>query len=336
MSKEVAGVFEKSSVKNIENGRIAFFPVDNKSNYGIAGLKSAVESTVRAQSYVHRLVSLKWMRTLDTILEAQRNWVKLYEVQKIAKTNEILAASEVEEMLNLFHELGIVFYFKKSVELRELVTTSPEWLVHSMSQVIRDASIHSFDMESIERAGLNADFETFMNLGLVSRDLLECFWEGEQVQFLLDLMRSLLLLSPWRFVGSEESYLVPSMITKTEKTHDMHGLQCAFHFEYLPLGVFERFLCLCIDYSSNNPNSAKPYLEKDFARFTFTLESAGAVDISTTRLGDTIVVYVDSEEEAATVLNILLAMMKRLKGDIMVCSISCITTKKKSTELLQI
>ena len=244
MSKEVIKVFENSSVKYIPNGRISFFPIDNKSKYGVPLLKSAVETSIRGQDYVNRLVSLNWMRTLDSILEAKHNWVKLFKVKQIASKHGVHAANEVEEMLGLFHELGIVFYFNKSVELRELVTTSPEWLVRSMSQVIRDPSLHSFDRAKIEQAGLAADFATFSRHGLVSRDLLECFWQGEQVQFLLDLMRSLLLLSPWKFANSEESYLVPSMITTTEQVHEMKGAKCAFHFEYLPLGVFERFSLL--------------------------------------------------------------------------------------------
>ena len=319
LNTSVEAVIEKfSQVVRPSSESICFFPVDNRVGSGFETLKETVEQTMSAQAYFNFEVSVVWMRALDAIRAEKKSWLTIDSVWK--KVNELGVSSkqEVEEMLNMFHELGIVLYFTATEELRTLVITDPQWLADSISQVIRDRELHPFNADKLARSGLRKDAQSLLENALVTRDLLDFVWEKGTVNFLIDLMRSLLLISDWAFSQAEKAFLVPSMIEDAAPLdRQLDGRILEFSFEFLPDGVFERVVCLCVECSAGWKDTAQPRLFKDLC--FVNLEDAVKVAMVRNRDRSTIEIYSTSTPEKlhARLLSMLRAMMAKVRDEVM-------------------
>lgn len=309
---------------------LSFFPIDNASGEGVEVLRSTIQEVLLAQEYVKFNVSVQWMQVLDEMQHGQRKWVALKEVQEIVRKFGGMPAAEVDSMLGLFHELGVVIHFTMTENLKQVVTTDAQWLVDCISKVVRDPSIHKFNSEAIAQVQLQEDLKMFLKSGLVSRDLLDFLWDNDQVDFLVDLMRRLLLLSHWRFTteAQDHLYLVPGMIPETSHTdinpdrsqvkleqveEQRSGAWMEFDFEYLPIGVFERLVCLCVDYSTSMGSTMEPVLAKGHCKVWIKTDVALVI----TKTGDKVKASVMNMEHAAGALMIMLFMVKKIKTDVM-------------------
>ena len=144
-------------------------------------------------------------------------------------------------------------------------------------------------MKEFAHVGLKEDVERMMNDGILSRDLLEYMWPRGQVDFLLDLMRHTMLCSSYRFAVGESNdtfYLVPSLLPKayqhpnemSQFNENAYTFIADFSRTFLPIGVFERLLCMCVTYSGSimaqmsmeeQEAIGEPVLFKDSGTFWF-------------------------------------------------------------------
>lgn len=309
---------KRQITKNDKNeSNLSFFPINNKEKGGIVELRETIEAVTSEQEFVELEVSIQWMRALDIVLEAKSNFVTLTKMKAIGKKVGIQSASEVEDMLQLFHQLGVILHFTSTVNLSEVVTTKPQWLIDAISMVIRDPKLHPFDRKGFKAEGVEGDLTDLFTKGYASRDLLGYLWQKKRVDFLIDLMRKLLLLSNWQFEEEKDKFLIPSMI-REKATAKLEGLTAKFAFEFLPIGVFERLVCLAVDYSSSQDDSPKPILGKESCKVYFGKESP----LGVTHEGDTINIVVENSSGAPKVLDIFLAMMRKLNDDVMNGAIS--------------
>lgn len=314
--KDVIGGFDQ--VLTQAQGQLSFFPVDNKSGRGIKDLREMIEWSLSKQSYFNFQVSVVWMKALDALRRSKSSWLTWKTVVETTRPAGIASEEELREMLQLFHELGIVFYFTATEELRNVVVTDPQWLADSISKVIRDKDLHPFNAEKLHQSGLTEDAGTLLQQALVSRDLLEFLWEPSTVGFLLDLMRSLLLLSDWTFSTSAKAFLVPSMIKTSppEKVYS-NGEVVEFAFEFLPQGVFERVVCLCVEYSAGFEDTTQPKLFKDVCH----VDLSRGVNIVLSCSREEGVIRAFSLQTAAgrlpRMLSILRTMMGKVRDEVM-------------------
>mmetsp|Transcript_17500 Transcript_17500/g.22287 ORF Transcript_17500/g.22287 Transcript_17500/m.22287 type:complete len:825 (-) Transcript_17500:108-2582(-) len=248
---------------------LMFFPIDNTGGSGsgdVELIRNSINDVTKNQEFVHRETPIRWLRTLDKLNEdATRSWYTLTEVRNMSKKCGISSVSEVSKMLSLFHKLGVIVHLTNTAALENTITTNPQWLIDSLSKVIRSANLHGFNMEDLDVAGLRNEAEDLLNDALASRDLLEYLWQDKhkQVDFLIDLMRETLLISDWNFGNSRHReglnvmYLVPSMLeeVKADKVDKpgMNGwnMKVDFSESWLPIGVFQRLICSCITLCEN-------------------------------------------------------------------------------------
>ena len=227
---------------------------------------------------MNKPVYLRWLRTLDLMSKrAQRPWMSLEEVKRIGRQCGLTNSQEALEMLLYFHELGAVLYFSETEALQEVVTIDPQWLVSSLSLVIRDRELHlsKLDVEEIERIGMLDDLNMLFDRALASRDLLEYLWKREKVDFLLDLMQQTMLLSVWMF-EEDKMFLIPSLIKETKAIRVPTTLDFYIDFSssYIPIGVFERLCCLCVGWSGDpkRTGSKQPLIYRTSAQVWFGAE----------------------------------------------------------------
>lgn len=202
-----------------------------------------------------------------------RGWITINEAKSIVSRYGIALGAEFEELLELFHELGVIIHLTNTSILREIIVTKPQWLMIALCKIIRDDSQHGFDIGAVTDAGLLSDVNTLIESGLASIDLLEFVWKKREVHFLLDLMRTTLLMSDWHF-GEERLYLIPSMLkSSTQARRGGHTsllqnkADCLFDFSetFCPYGLFERLICLCVAHSGRMRTTKAPKLTNSLA-----------------------------------------------------------------------
>jgi len=318
------GVKFKQVIRNLDND-LMFFPIDNRTGKGIDSLRSNIELVTRGQDFMHRLVSSRWMCCLDKMLQLQhRSWIYLRDVKGIANGLSISNSEEINSMLALFHELGVIFHLTTTEILRDVVTLKPQWLIDSLSRVIRDGRIHAFEMDTLEKVGLRGDVDQLFDCALASQDLLEYWWGKEHLNFLLDLMRQALLLSDWNF-RSENLFLVPSLAPPGSVQQlpgsDLEGKGCVgstcvfdFSASFLPIGVFQRLVCLCVSRSSRIKGTEEPIMYKKWSRIRFGSE--GIIYLEQ-RDENKILLTVGKDRPASRTLNVIQSMLQKINRDIM-------------------
>jgi len=360
-------------VKNYNAGlKLSFFPIDNTSgsaSEGVKLLRRAIVQTTKNQAYVKRQVSLRWMKCLDLILEEQEdpienskgifkgtsshirrsrsdsrkkshrakaNFVRLNRAVELAASVGITSRVEIDIMLGMFHDLGVILHLKSTQTLNDIITTNPQWLIDAISQVIRDDNIHPFSDEKIEQVGLAQDVQALFSDGLASLDLLEHLWNKQHVEYLLELMRETLLLSDWPYGRKDQpTFLIPSLLINSSKqitAEEMTGnfITCVFDFSngFLPIGIFQRLICLLVGVSARmntlgkteNENEKvknsnfvdiQPELSKDAAKVWF--RNFGYIILHQNEMK--IFMHIEKPEYSGRHLSIIRSLLRKVEND---------------------
>lgn len=300
-----------------EAADLDFFPIDNKSRDGILELKQVIRVETKQLEFVNRSVSINWIKTLDSMNWEARGsyWLTMKDARRIGKTNYVSSAVEMDKLLDFFHELGVLVHFTKTQALYDTVILYPEWIVQEMAKVIRDSSIHKYDMDGLKSLKLDGDLEELFKFGLASVDLLEHFWGADSLNFMLDLMRSLALASDWKFGGKETKYFIPSMVQESKKSLPKpEGMRAVFDFSkfYLPNGVFERVVCGFVEHSGRLDGVPEPVLEKEGCLLWFAEDAP----IQLRKEGESFELFV-AKEVASLALHFLMARLNLIKNEVM-------------------
>lgn len=307
----------KSCVTNKEAG-LNFFPVDNKHRRGLPELRKHIDTAVKGQDHVRQPVSIQWMKFLDELMKLKKqSWVRFKTVRRLAEGCRIRSSGEIKRMLMFFHQLGVLLYFTATELLRDIVILDPQWMIDAISKAIRQPRTHQVDRELVEKVGLTDDLETLHRDGLASRDLLEFLWTKQQADVLLDLCRSLLLISNWSFRRSNErTYLIPSMVQKKMQHRPSPPTHCEFDFSpsYLPTGVFERLVCMTVNALATSQRVG-PELRKDYVRLV--MDGPAPAHLLLWKKKQVIAMSVTREDVAQECFHAVSAMLKKLKEDIL-------------------
>eukprot|EP00924_Labyrinthula_sp_SR-Ha-C_P010865 snap_masked-scaffold_47-processed-gene-0.10-mRNA-1 protein AED:0.40 eAED:0.42 QI:0/-1/0/1/-1/1/1/0/1107 len=147
------------------------------------------------------------------------DWLTLDTVTQVAGKVNLFETEEIDDMLTLFHELGVLVHLTGTHELSQLVVLNPQWLIDGLCCVIRDKDLHFTEefLAEVEKAGLTKEWTAMYNTGIASEDLLFFLWREETFKqhtaFFLDMMKRMILLSDYNFEAEDErKYLVPSLL----------------------------------------------------------------------------------------------------------------------------
>ncbi|GBG31836.1 Rab family GTPase [Hondaea fermentalgiana] len=137
----------KASVVRNEAERLHFFPIDNTDEEDagerVAHLRAALFESVAEKDFCKQKVPLRWSYCLKQLLSQDSNFVSLDEVKKIAEEKCYISKEELHKMLRYMHEVGALVHLAtgQNDELHQTVVTRPQWLLASLSSVIRDPSM---------------------------------------------------------------------------------------------------------------------------------------------------------------------------------------------------
>jgi len=297
-----------------------FFPISNRSNRGLIHLRAEIVRCCKSQEHKLRKVPLSWTRCLDMLLKIEEPWVHTAVVKEVAKTLGITSVVEIEEMLTFFEHLKIIIFLNSSENLRDVVVLDVQWLIDSICVFLRDPNDGPLKLENARRVGLEDDITDLYEKGLLSYDLVEHYWHPSQIPFLIDFMRAVFLLSDWKY--EEDKFLLPSVVAneaesdqkwEARPTIQDKGSRCKIQFtnEFVPCGLFQRFVCLCVAYSSKIDLSKLPVLFANYAILSFGGETEAYIEQERGGIGMTFV----NDDEVAHRFRIILSLLKRIQHD---------------------
>ena len=265
----VVAEYTEQLIPNGDND-LTFFPVDNRNDNGLTDVQEAILVALTDKPFMQYPVPLSWISCLDELLHTETSttgFLHLQEVEKIARKHRVKETSEVRLMLSFFHEIGSLFYFYRSKNLRDIVIVDTQWLVDALTCLIFDNDIHTSSIFSLPKS-LRADEEMFMNTGVLSERLRKEKWKNgayppDIQQKLLSLMEDMLLLCKWPWHERQGAVLVPSILLSerslktlaekqaVEDVRKLKGPSCEIDFgsSFLPDGLFQRLVCLCATFS---------------------------------------------------------------------------------------
>ena len=231
-----------------------FFPMDNtkrptEGNYVSRKLN---EKMVDSLKNLVEEVPIVWIKVYDKLF-SQTNTAKycyFRDICKKAATCGISDIKEVERMVEKFHELGALVYFKNDFKngssksqdsdgadakappgptqsiLDDFVVLNPQWIINQIRKLIFAKSFKKQPTTRQFNQGESAIWDTFIKYGLFNTNLIRLIWTNKElmlsddgkgrkkvVKFLLDLMERHMLLAPCQVdAKGPVSYIVPSML----------------------------------------------------------------------------------------------------------------------------
>ena len=321
ITKLVTSLGSTQVVRNISS-QLCFFPIDNKERIGITELRYAVESSISNDPNVKQEVSIRWILLLDEILSTgkEKSYVELATIMEMARKFGIGDSKELSRALALFHKQGMLLHLTATEVLRNIVVTKPQWLIDSFSMVIRDQNLHAYNLDRVKSHGLEKDLICLREKGLVSLEFLQFLWSGEQVPFLIDMMKRTLLISEWGY-SVEEQYLVPSLLNRVGRSYKRgYRLLLDFSRSFLPIGAFQRLICLVVAQAAVFSRTFESYsLEAELYRNCafVEIEPGFKLFLQEEIKNHKIYVRIPSSKHAARGCRMIAAMVNKLNCDVM-------------------
>ena len=191
----------------------------------------------------------RWLKLEADILETAKETEKPYlHISSVKDLASHFTMNEREFFLSFHHNLGDLIYYPDK-KLDDFVVTTPQWLRDMFKTLITS---HEF----LSRRQLRPELLEDLKRAIVSEDNLKVVWEGNDVQFLKDVMIKFDLMLP---LGSEQKdmkYLIPCMLpgqeVKIGGPDPFTGMALIYSStlepergDAMPVGAFHRLLSQC-------------------------------------------------------------------------------------------
>ncbi|GBG23829.1 RasGEF domain-containing serine/threonine-protein kinase X [Hondaea fermentalgiana] len=321
-SEVLKGLGGRPAVLRNRSSQLQFFPINNKdredTDEHVSHLREALSESVANKDFVKDKVPLRWSYCLDILLSEEEDFLLLDEVEYIAEDWCNLPKEDVRKMLKYMHELGVLIHLTTGENdvLRQLVVIRPQWLLENLSCVICDP-----DMDHMQRhkdnlmyrrgdedggefpSELDDALEEWSDRGVASRALLEQLWQDQPVDYLTELMESMLLACPSPWIGDKDeegALLIPSLLkpvdedTKKKALADLGRTFALAYIEFriLPKGVFQRLLASLVQLLPNRVSVGDHGVYADFASIVFD-----NVDVVMETSGNRLMLYFELPED---------------------------------------
>ena len=301
------------------NSNLLFHAIDNKNGSGVKSCSNAIENCARNGNVSQKKVPIRWMSFLDDIMKTENNYLHVdNEVREIGRTNGLESLSEHERALEFFHESGFIVYLTTTEILKNVVIVNPQWLIRKISKIIRDSEIH-VDLTRFKAVGLEDDAEQMIAKGVVSVDLLDFLWEGEQTEFLVQVMKQAMLMSEWK---RGDSYMVPSLLAAQpppdlKPLKECHRMKIDFSRKFLIRGVFQMLVCLCVEFCVRKKSTQHSSIDLMPSFVTLPIEDGAIVHMMEAEDLESIFFYSENLARSLTMVDIVQSMMQKINFEVM-------------------
>ena len=155
---------------------------------------------------------VKWLKLEADMKErAKKKNVKYLHLDMVKELASVymMNSFDIQAFLKFHHTMGDFVYYP---EVNDVVIIEPQWLISVFITLITN---HMF----LDRRQHELTMVEEVKQGLVSRNTLEVLWEGNDIDFLVELMKKLSLIMPLHSMEHmREMYLIPVMLPKFQPT----------------------------------------------------------------------------------------------------------------------
>eukprot|EP00924_Labyrinthula_sp_SR-Ha-C_P005927 snap_masked-scaffold_14-processed-gene-9.0-mRNA-1 protein AED:0.45 eAED:0.53 QI:0/-1/0/1/-1/1/1/0/929 len=337
-----------------EKSSLFYFPVDNSIKYGVSALRRKIDETILGEDFIRESVPVSYLRCIDLMMDTGSEILFLEsEVMDSITYKCGIEGENIDEMLDFLSERGLIIHFSIPVGLRKFIILDPQFLIDGMTQVIYDPSFHKdpqFDDHLLD------DFRHFIDSRIISKELLFSIWKkkghkDEVCNLFLSIMKASLLVSKYEF-GMKEQFLIPQLFDfadsgvataeELDEEEDFSGLFFMIDFsgdfsdvnencvKFLPFGLFEKLICLCIGYSAKVSQSTKPSIKQGKATISFGTDVDLQLSLENNLENERAWIKVATEKDTSTktarhVMTVINSMLESLRDDYFSSGISSLT-----------
>ena len=226
----------------------------DKEDPAFSSIRKSVHEFATANFTV--LTPITWVlfrKVMQALSKGNRPVMRYSEVVAVAEACSI-PASAVPSVLNFYHELGVFVYYSNIQTLREVIITSPQWLVNHIAKLLTP--------QGLEDQGQERRWRLLREKGILTESLYKEVLKNSVLpaQSLVDLLEHFLLTVPIEtthihpYKGRE--YFVPCMLkapscdepSKADKSSEKAPIYMAkamhliFDTQYVPPGFYVRLL----------------------------------------------------------------------------------------------
>lgn len=203
-----------------------------KNNSGIEELKEQLKEIIANNKLLPHLgtpLPKVWVdirREIEDLQDRGTDYISYETYLSICRKHK-MEANSASLLIEFFHDIGIVLYFKDDWELKDTVFVNHEWVTNSVYKVL--------DNEDV-----------ILNHGRLNTAVLEEIWKKRRYynkrRELLSLMQKFELC----FEISSNNYLVPQLLQVDEVEHDWNEnentLRYYYQYKFMPKGILTRLI----------------------------------------------------------------------------------------------
>lgn len=206
--------------------------VSCKNNFGITDLKNEIKKLITNTNLLPHLgtpLPKIWVdirREIENIQDSGKDYISYIEYLSICNKYEMEEERAIF-LIEFFHDIGVVLYFKDDFILKDTVFVNHEWVTNSVYKVLDNKQI-------------------IANYGNFTTNDLESVWKlnrfyNKRIE-LLTLMKKFELC----FELSKDTFLVPQLLQVDEIEHNWtdskDSLNYYFQYKFMPKGILTRLI----------------------------------------------------------------------------------------------
>lgn len=307
----VEKLLDIATFAEVYNDDLSFFPIDNSTSEGVVKLREKIEEVVAEAEYIKEQVPIAFLRLLD-LYSGLKNKYVMKENDEVRERCG-LSKEQLNIALKFLNHRGLITYFSEPAEVSNFITLDPQWLIDGITTIVFDPKEHPAPKFSSK---YGRKYRKFMETQVITGDLLRDIWKkkgynAEEQGFFRGVMLKALLMCKYDF-NKKESYLVPSLVSpsqfhsREEKKKATPGYEGPFFVidfsgdykkevvlddgekfvRFLPYGMLERLICLCISHSATYDESLLPEISTEDASLSFGTHATLNVRLADNQDGD--------------------------------------------------
>ncbi|HAS44203.1 MAG TPA: hypothetical protein DCS93_27240 [Microscillaceae bacterium] len=214
---------------------IDFKKTSCKNGTGIQDLQASIKNQLISLDHIGEIWNKDRMRVRKILENKEANYISHREYLQICEKYGV-NREDAGFLSQQLHDIGIILYFEDDFALRDTVVLNPEWATKAAYKLLDNQKENSPIVE-----------------GHFHQNVLTELWDEPSYDgkhsFLLRLMERFELI--FQLQGTPE-YIIPELLpinTPEPAQNTQPGanpakyLQLQYHYEFMPKGVFSRFLC---------------------------------------------------------------------------------------------
>ncbi|MFH0733039.1 MAG: COR domain-containing protein [bacterium] len=220
--KNYKGSFK--SIKDLKN-------VDLSTNKGLKDLKDAIEYQIEHLPRMGEKLPKQWVKIRNELDEISKSepFISYDRFIEICKKYVIPEEERILMLSSILHELGAILHFKDDATLKNTIFLQNEYVTNAVYKVLDDEAV-------IKRNGS-------FNIDELNRFWGEMEYINKKNEF-LSLMQKFELCYNVSYLKSD-NFIIPQLLPGSRPEYKLEFLNCLhikYKYEFMPRGIFSRFL----------------------------------------------------------------------------------------------